>query len=118
MELAMLCDIIIASDNAKLALPELKLGLIPGVGGSQLLSRLVGRTNAMKYLLTSDIMSAEDAKRLGIVNLIVKKEDLKEECMKMARKVANKSLATLILAKSAIKYAEEMPLTVGMRVER
>ncbi|CAD8150340.1 unnamed protein product [Paramecium pentaurelia] len=117
-ELALNGDIIIASEDAKLGLPELKLGVIPGIGGTQRLTHLVGRTTAMKYILTSDQITAQEALNRGIVTNVVKKEQLREECIKIAKRISEKSLYTLIVCKTAIKNAQELPLSQANQVER
>ncbi|CAD8063523.1 unnamed protein product [Paramecium sonneborni] len=118
LELALNGDIIVATEECKLGLPELKLGFIPGLGGTQRLTKLIGKTNAMKYILTSDNISAQEAYQRGIVNSVVKKELLREECINIAKRISEKSLYTLIAAKAAIKNAEEMPISQANKVER
>ncbi|CAD8057513.1 unnamed protein product [Paramecium sonneborni] len=117
-ELALNGDIIIASEDAKFGLPELKLGVIPGIGGTQRLTQLVGKTTAMKYILTSDLITSQEALNRGIVTNVVKKEHLRDECIKIAKRISEKSLYTLIVAKTAIKNAEELPVSQANKVER
>lgn len=98
-EMALCADIIVATEDARFGLPELKLGFIPGIGGTQRLSLLAGRNNAFRYILTSDLMSSTEAKQIGVVSAITKKEELKEECIKLAKRITEKSLYTIIVAK-------------------
>lgn len=86
-ELAMACHLRVASDNAKFGQPEVKLGLIPGYGGTQRLPQLIGKTKALELLITADMLSAEDALRLGLVNYVVKPEELMNKCMEIAEKI-------------------------------
>merc|ERR1719436_1508122 len=98
-ELAMSCDIILASEAAKFGQPEIKLGTIPGVGGTQRLLRAVGKSKAMELILTGDMLSAADAERCGLVARVVANESLLEEATKMAERIAAYSLPVVRLAK-------------------
>ena len=117
-ELAMLCDFIIAGDNAKFGQPEITLGVIPGMGGSQRLTRFVGKSKAMDMCLTGRMMDAEEAERSGLVSRIVPVNDLLEETLKVAGKIADLSLPSVILAKEAVNRSYETTLAEGLRFER
>ena len=117
-ELAMMCDFIIAADNAKFGQPEIKLGVIPGVGGTQRLTRAVGKAKAMELCLTGRMMDAEEAERAGLVSRIVPASDLLDEVMKTARLVANMSKPAVMLAKEAVNRAYETTLEEGCRYEK
>eukprot|EP00403_Amphidinium_massartii_P008541 CAMPEP_0178411182 /NCGR_PEP_ID=MMETSP0689_2-20121128/21363_1 /TAXON_ID=160604 /ORGANISM="Amphidinium massartii, Strain CS-259" /LENGTH=268 /DNA_ID=CAMNT_0020032381 /DNA_START=251 /DNA_END=1057 /DNA_ORIENTATION=- len=117
-ELAMSCDIIIASEDAKFGQPEIKLGTIPGVGGTQRLIRAVGKSKAMLLVLTGDMISAEEAKEAGLVARIVPKEGLLDEAEKVAAVIASYSSPVVQLAKEAVNFAEESSLADGLRFER
>ena len=117
-ELAMLCDIIIAADNAKFGQPEIKLGVIPGIGGAQRLTRAVGKAKAMEMCLTGRMMDAEEAERAGLVARIVPAAGLMAEAMKMAETIASMSLPSVMLAKEAINRAYDTTLTAGIAAER
>jgi enoyl-CoA hydratase len=117
-EVALMCDIIIAADNAQFGQPEIKLGVMPGAGGSQRLVREIGKSKAMDLILTGRNMSAAEAERLGMVARIVPLADLNAEAFKVADTIANMSLPVAMMAKEAINRAYEMPLTEGLRFER
>jgi enoyl-CoA hydratase len=117
-ELAMMCDIIIAADNAKFGQPEIKLGVIPGIGGSQRLTRQVGKSKAMEMCLTGRMMDAEEAERAGLVVRVVPAADVLAEAMKTAETIASMSLPTVMLTKEAINRAYEVTLGEGLRFER
>ncbi|MCB1453942.1 MAG: enoyl-CoA hydratase [Rhizobiaceae bacterium] len=117
-ELAMMCDFIIAGDNAKFGQPEITLGVIPGMGGSQRLTRFVGKSKAMDMCLTGRMMDAEEAERSGLVSRIVPVNDLLEETLKVAGKIADLSLPSVILAKEAVNRSYETTLAEGLRFER
>jgi enoyl-CoA hydratase len=117
-ELAMQCDLIIAADNAKFGQPEIKLGVIPGIGGSQRLTRAVGKAKAMDLILTGRMMDAEEAERSGLVARVVPAASLMEEAMKVAEIIASMSLPSLLAAKEAINRAFETSLAEGIRFER
>lgn len=117
-ELAMMCDFIIAADNAKFGQPEITLGVIPGMGGSQRLTRFVGKSKAMDMCLTGRMMDASEAERSGLVSRVVPLNDLIEETLKAADKIADLSLPSVILAKEAVNRAYETTLSEGLRFER
>jgi enoyl-CoA hydratase len=117
-ELAMLCDILIAADTAKFGQPEIKLGVIPGIGGSQRLTRAVGKAKAMELCLTGRNMDAEEAERAGLVSRIVPASDLLDEAMQTATTIAEMSLPVAMMAKEAVNRSFETTLTEGVRFER
>ena len=117
-ELAMMCDIIVASDTAKFGQPEITLGTIPGIGGTQRLTRAVGKCKAMDLCLTGRMMDAAEAERSGLVSRIVPAEKLMSEVMAMAEKIAEMSHPAAEMAKRAIKRSFETPLSEGLQVER
>ncbi|HEX4410351.1 MAG TPA: enoyl-CoA hydratase [Xanthobacteraceae bacterium] len=117
-ELALQCDIIIAADNAKFGQPEIKLGIIPGIGGTQRLTHAVGKSKAMDLILTGRNMDAAEAERSGIVARVVPLANLLEEAMKVAETIAGMSLPSVLAAKEAVNRAFETPLAEGIRFER
>jgi enoyl-CoA hydratase len=117
-ELAMMCDIIIAADNAKFGQPEIKLGVIPGIGGTQRLTRAVGKSKAMEMNLTGRMMDAAEAERANLVARVVPLANLMDEAMKTAETIASMSLPSVLLAKEAILRSFELPLAEGIRFER
>jgi enoyl-CoA hydratase len=117
-ELAMMCDIILAADNAKFGQPEIKLGVIPGIGGTQRLTRLIGRAKAMDLCLTGRMMDAAEAERSGLVSRILPAADLQEEALKAAQAIAAMSMPVAMMTKEAINRAEETSLAEGIRFER
>jgi enoyl-CoA hydratase len=117
-ELAMHCDIIVAADNAKFGQPEIKLGVIPGIGGTQRLTRAVGKAKAMDLVLTGRMMDAAEAERSGLVARIVPAANLIDEAMKVAETIAGMSLPSVMAGKEAVNVAFEVPLTEGVRFER
>ena len=117
-ELAMQCDIIIAADNAKFGQPEIKLGVIPGIGGTQRFTRAVGKAKAMEIMLTGRMMDAAEAERSGLVARIVPAASLMEEAMKVAETIASMSLPSVLAAKEAVNAAFETSLAEGVRFER
>jgi enoyl-CoA hydratase len=117
-ELAMMCDFIIAADNAKFGQPEITLGVIPGMGGSQRLTRFVGKAKAMDLCLTGRQMDAAEAERCGLVSRVVPLADLMSEAMKAAEKIASLSLPAVMMAKEAVNRAYETTLAEGLRFER
>jgi len=117
-ELAMMCDVIIAADTAKFGQPEIKLGVIPGMGGTQRLIRAVGKAKAMDLILTGRMMDAVEAERSGLVARVVSASVLMEEAMKIAETIASLSLPSLLAAKEAINRALETSLSEGLRFER
>jgi enoyl-CoA hydratase len=117
-ELAMMCDILIAADTAKFGQPEIKLGIIPGAGGTQRLPRALGKAKAMDLVLTGRTMDAAEAERAGLVSRIVPADRLLEEALAVASQIAEFSLPSVMLAKEAINRAYESPLAEGMLFER
>ena len=117
-ELAMMCDFIIAADSAQFGQPEIKLGIIPGAGGTQRLTRFVGKSKAMEMCLTGRMMNADEAERSGLVSRIVPADDLLEDAMKTAKKIAALSKPSVMMAKTAVNRAYETTLTEGVRFER
>ncbi|MBZ0148624.1 MAG: enoyl-CoA hydratase [Pseudorhodoplanes sp.] len=117
-EIAMQCDLIIAADNAKFGQPEIKLGVIPGIGGTQRLTRAVGKAKAMDLCLTGRMMDAQEAERSGLVVRVVPAASLMDEALKMAEAIASMSLPSVMLAKEAINRAFETTLAEGTRFER
>jgi enoyl-CoA hydratase len=117
-ELAMACDIVLAADTAKFGQPEITLGIMPGMGGTQRLPRAVGKAKAMELILTGRMMDAAEAERAGLVSRVVPADDLMEEATAMARKIAGYSQPILMMAKEAVQRAAETPLSEGIRFER
>ncbi|MFI5703015.1 enoyl-CoA hydratase [Streptomyces xanthochromogenes] len=117
-ELAMLCDILLASDTAVFGQPEIKLGVIPGIGGSQRLTRAVGKAKAMELCLTGRTMDAAEAERAGLVSRVVPAGDLRAEALAVARTVAEMSAPVAMMAKEAVNRAFETTLAEGVRFER
>jgi enoyl-CoA hydratase len=117
-ELAMQCDLIIAADNAKFGQPEIKLGIIPGIGGTQRFTRAVGKAKAMDMILTGRMMDAAEAERAGLVARIVPAANLLEETLKVADAIAAMSLPSVLGAKEAVNRAFETSLAEGVRFER
>ncbi|WP_170564983.1 enoyl-CoA hydratase [Ruegeria atlantica] len=117
-ELAMLCDFIIAADTAKFGQPEINLGVIAGVGGSQRLTRFVGKSKSMDMNLTGRFMDAEEAERSGLVSRVVPAKKLMDEAMGAAQKIAEKSQLTAMAAKEAVNRSYELPLSEGLLFER
>jgi enoyl-CoA hydratase len=117
-ELAMQCDLIIAADNAKFGQPEIKLGVIPGIGGTQRLTRAVGKAKAMDLILTGRMMDAQEAERAGLVARVVPLAELMSEAMKAAETIASMSLPALMVAKESVNRAFEVSLAEGVRFER
>jgi len=118
LELALMCDIIICSDDARLGLPELKLGLMPGFGGTQRLYRILGKYHTMKMVFSSEPITGTMAKNLGLAVAVYNKEDVNPEALKLARRISEKSLLILMLAKDVMKKADELPLEHGLQYER
>lgn len=117
-ELAMMCDLIIAGDNAKFGQPEINLGVVPGMGGSQRLTRAVGKAKAMDMILTGRFIGAEEAERSGLVSRVVPAGDTVEEALKAAEVIASKSKPAAMLAKEAVNAAFETGLAQGVLFER
>src|SRR5215468_8326851 len=117
-ELAMHCDLIIAADNACFGQPEIKLGVIPGIGGTQRLTRAVGKAKAMELILTGRMMDAAEAERCGLVARVVPLAELMNEAMKVAETIAAMSQPSLLAAKEAVNRSFETSLAEGVRFER
>ncbi|MBF9035230.1 enoyl-CoA hydratase [Rhodobacterales bacterium HKCCE2091] len=117
-ELAMMCDFIIAADSAKFGQPEINLGVIAGLGGTQRLTRAVGKSKSMDMHLTGRFMSAEEAERAGLVSRVVPAKKLMEEAMAAAAKIAEKSMLTAMAVKEAVNRAQEVSLREGLLFER
>ena len=117
-ELAMSCDIIIAAENARFGQPEVNLGIIPGSGGTQRLTHVLGKHRAMELVLTGDMLSASDAERLGLVNRVVPAELVLEEAKNVAKKIAAKPALAIKAAKEAVLKAANAPLDEGLDFER
>lgn len=116
-ELALACDIRICSENARFSQPEINLGIIPGGGGTQRLTRLVGEGRSMEICLTGDMIDAETAYRFGLVNHVYPADQLREETLKLAAKIAEKAPIALQLVKEAVKFASRSNLDEGLRRE-
>ena len=117
-ELAMMCDFIIAADTAKFGQPEITLGTIPGAGGTQRLTRFVGKSKAMDMVLTARTMDAAEAERSGLVSRVVPAADLIAEAVKAAQKIADLSMPVVMIAKEAVNRAFETTLAEGVHFER
>ncbi|RCW87449.1 enoyl-CoA hydratase [Phyllobacterium bourgognense] len=117
-ELAMMCDFIIAADSAKFGQPEITLGVMPGMGGSQRLTRFVGKSKSMDMCLTGRMMDATEAERSGLVSRVVPASELIDEAMKAAGKIASFSLPVVMMTKETINRAYETTLAEGLRFER
>lgn len=117
-ELALMCDFILCSDTAQFGQPEIRLGVIPGMGGTQRLTRLIGQAKAMEMCLTGRMMDAVEAECAGLVSRVIPVDDLLEEAMTTAAAIAAMSLPALISIRDAIRRTQEMPLTEGVRFER
>ena len=116
-ELALACDIRIASKTAKLGQPEIKLGIIPGGGGTQRLTRLVGEGKAMELILTGDMIDADEAERLGLLNYVVEPDQLEAKTLELAGRIAEMSPVALAMAKAAVKSAARLDLRGGLDTE-
>ena len=117
-ELAMMCDFIIASDTAKFGQPEINLGVVAGIGGTQRLTRFVGKSKSMDMHLTGRFMDAEEAERSGLVSRVVPVKKLMDEAMDAARKIAEKSMLTVMTVKEAVNRSYETTLREGLLFER
>jgi len=117
-ELALMCDIILAADTARFGQPEVRLGVMPGAGGTQRLARVIGKSKTMELCLTGRMMDAEEAERCGLVSRVVPADDLLDAAREMARTIASMPLAAAMLTKEAVKIAYETPLTQGIQFER
>ena len=114
----MMCDIIIAAENAKFGQPEITIGTIPGAGGTQRLARLVGKSKAMEMCLTGRMMDAEEAERAGLVSRVVPLADLMSEVMKVAQRISELSRPAILMAKESVNKSYEMSLAEGIKFER
>ena len=117
-ELAMMCDFIIAADNAKFGQPEITLGVMPGMGGSQRLTRFVGKSKSMDMCLTGRMMDAEEAERSGLVSRVVPANDLLETCLEAAAKIADFSQPSVAMTKASVNRAYESTMAEGVLFER
>jgi enoyl-CoA hydratase len=117
-ELAMMCDTIIAAESARFGQPEITLGIIPGAGGTQRLTRFVGKAKAMDMVLTGRMMDAAEAERSGLVSRVVANDKLIEEALKIATQIAALSRPSVLAAKEAVNRAYETTLAEGVRFER
>ena len=117
-ELAMICDFIVAADSARFGQPEIKLGVIPGMGGSQRLTRAVGKAKAMEMILTGRTIDAAEAERIGLVARVVPHDRLREDALETAKAISSKSAPIVMLAKEAVNAAFQMPLDSGVLFER
>ena len=117
-ELAMSCDMILAGDKAKFGQPEINLGVIPGAGGTQRLTRAIGKSKAMYMCLTGDMIDAESAERSGLVAKIFPSDTLVDEAIAIATKIANKGSISVMMAKEAVNASQDLSLQEGLRFER
>jgi enoyl-CoA hydratase len=117
-EIAMMCDFILAAETARFGQPEVKIGVWPGAGGSQRLTRLVGKSKSMEMCLTGRMMDAEEAERVGLVSRIVPAEDLVEDALKTAQQIAQMSRPAAMMIKDLVNRAYETTLSEGVRYER
>ncbi len=117
-ELASSCDLRIASDKARFGQPEINLGLIPGGGGTQRLSRLIGLGHTMRLVLTGDMINAAEAKDIGLVEVVVPHEELRAKTLELAGKIASKSPLTLKIAKEAVRASQKLSIEDGIAYER
>lgn len=117
-EIAMMCDFILAAETARFGQPEITIGILPGAGGTQRLTRFVGKSKAMEMVLTGRMMDAEEAERSGLVSRIVPADELVDEAVKTATRIAEMSLPSVMMAKEAVNRAYESTLAEGVRFER
>ncbi len=117
-ELAMMCDMIVAAQDARFGQPEIRLGTIPGIGGAQRMARAIGKAKAMEMVLTGRMMDAEEAERAGLVSRIVSPDSLLEDAVKLAAEIAALSRPAVLMAKEAVNRAFEAPLAEGLRADR
>ncbi len=117
-EIAMMCDFIIAADNARFGQPEVKLGVLPGLGGTQRLTRVVGKAKAMEMCLTGRMMDAEEAERAGLVSRVVPADDLVDDALATARTIAGMSRPAVAMIRECVDRAYESSLEEGLRFER
>ena len=118
LEIAMSCDLRVASDRTKLGQPEINIGIIPGAGGTQRLTRLVGEGRAMEMILTGRMVKAEEGLQYGILNFIFTHDELEEKTMEMAKKITEKSPYAIERAKQSVKSVSNMNLREGLKFER
>jgi len=118
LELAMMCDFIIAAETARFALPEITLGIMPGAGGTQRLPRFIGKAKAMDMILTGRMMDAAEAERAGLVARVVAPDKLLEEALAAAARIASYSIPIVMMAKESVNRAQETSLAEGARFER
>ena len=118
MELALICDIILASETARFGQPEINLGIIPGAGGTQRLTRVVGKSLAMEMILNARMLSADEALRVGLVSSIYPAETLLFNALKTAQQIAARAPLAIIAAKKSVNAAFDLSLTAGLTVER
>jgi enoyl-CoA hydratase len=117
-EIAMMCDMIIAAESAKFGQPEVTIGTLPGAGGTQRLTRSIGKSKAMDLCLTGRLMEAQEAERAGLVARVVPDNKLKEEALAVAHKIASYSLPVVMMIKESVNRAFETPLSEGLKFER
>jgi enoyl-CoA hydratase len=117
-EVAMMCDILLAADTARFGQPEIKLGILPGAGGSQRLTRAIGKSKAMEMVLTGRMMDAAEAERTGLAARVVPADQLMAEAVALAQKIGELSAPAVAMAKEAVNAAFELPLREGVRLER
>jgi enoyl-CoA hydratase len=117
-ELAMMCDIVVAADSARFGQPEIKLGVMPGAGGTQRLPRAVGKAKAMDLILTGRMMEAQEAERAGLVSRVIAADKLLDEALALAAQIAEFSRPSVMMAKEAVNRAYEAPLAEGILFER
>ena len=117
-ELAMMCDLIIAGKSAKFGQPEIKLGVIPGMGGSQRLTKIIGKSKAMDMILTGRMMNADEAERSGLVTRVIEDDNLIEEALSMASTIASYGKASVMMARETVDRALELGLTEGLLFEK
>jgi enoyl-CoA hydratase len=114
----MMCDVILAAENAKFGQPEITLGVLPGAGGTQRLTRLVGKAKAMEMCLSGRMMDAAEAERSGLVSRVLPAEQLMDEAMKLADRIASMSMPVVMMVKESVNRAYESTLAEGLRFER
>ena len=117
-ELAMSCDLIVAGDDAQFGQPEINLGVMPGAGGTQRLTRLIGRARAMDLILTGRTISAGEASAMGLISRVVPADQTLDAALELAATIAGKAPIAVLAAKEAVRLAEELPLSAGLRHER
>lgn len=117
-EVAMMCDVILAADSARFGQPEIKIGCIPGIGGTQRLTRLIGRARAMDLILTGRMITAPEALQMGLISRVVPAEDLAEAAMTTAREIAGYPRDIAMMARACVNMAEQVGLESGLRFER